>query len=858
MRVLRAEAAEICFLVLHVWLPVVNRLCSGVLYIQFILVVCFKEILEFTDKQSINEQDSQVQSEQIVTFQTGGDKIVVSKPAISVDKTMLVSAHEDRYHGLLDFLKRPIPLGRYVWTTSDGPRAILGSLNFPEVIWAQTMWAEKLKGFRYFRADLHFQIQVNASPFDVGRLWAFWSPFDAERGNRRPFNTRTNTTGYPGVEVDAGNLMTSELVIPYVSMYSHIDQLLGSQPYGLFRLQVLSQFFSQNEPNANVTVYCWMENVDLSIPTDVQNFGATVGQSGRGRPVHMTEQVERSKGVITEGAQIVGGIAKLLGNVPIIGEVAKPVAWMADATAGVASLLGFSKPSSLQTNCSYYNLPAKGFTHSDGLDQGVKLGAKPDNEIGVDHKVFGTDVDEMNIPYIIGRPNWVQAFNWPISKTPLGAPLFTIPVHAGICGTEDAGTGWTTNHYTPTHMAAVASLFRFWRGSVTFRFTAVKNPYYSGRLVIVFYPGIRFGQVTNYTSFDVAKCYQRVWDIKRDEDIEITIPFQSNLQFLRVQMHDNVRGTEAVDLTTDTITGTLAVYVDNSLRAPASVPDNIWIHVWVHGGADMTFSVPDAQPFVTVGGAPTWLLPTQATPPFSGQMMEVEESFNVNHMEIGIQNPEGSSLLVSKPKDSLLPQLACIGEVHNNLRPLTRRFTQATNVVTLVSGSSLTLDPAWFESFQANQTSMLEYISRFYAFYRGSIRFKVFVGQTFTPDASSGVNTRWAMASSAQLLSTSPINYDSPVNNAAGYGGGRFAHIQSIDLNPILEIECPYYSNVPMQLVSNTYITNLHLRMVYKFNQLTPNSLGPGANYRIFKAGGDDFSFGYLIGAPPLFRTGFM
>ena len=194
---------------------------------------------------------STIEKQQIVTFQTGGDMVHTSKPAIAQEDTMLMSAEEVREHSIKDFLGRPVPIATVAWATTDNPNDVLPgtALHFPTVIWNTNMWAEKLKGFRFLKADLNFQVQVNGSPFDVGRLFAFWSPFDQERDDLRPFKSRTNVTGYPGLEIDVGNKMTGTLTIPYASMYSHIDQVKGAQPYGTFRLYVISQFFSQNDPH---------------------------------------------------------------------------------------------------------------------------------------------------------------------------------------------------------------------------------------------------------------------------------------------------------------------------------------------------------------------------------------------------------------------------------------------------------------------------------------------------------------------------------------------------------------------------------------------------------------------------------
>lgn len=794
---------------------------------------------------------------------------------MAIEESTLVSAHEDRVHGLLDFLERPILVAEYSWTTSDVFGTPIVTLPFPETIWSQEMWNEKLKGFRYLRADLNFQIQLNGSPFDVGRLWCFWSPFDSERGDRRPSRYLTCTTGYPGVEVDLGNMMTSELTIPYVSMYTHIDQLLGSQPYGIFRVQVMSSFESQTNTSASISIYCWLTNIDLAIPTDTNELGATVpvllSQSGRGRSVNLnSEQVVRSKSnIISSGSRIVGDAARMFANVPVIGEIAKPVAWLSDVTQGAASMLGFSKPTTIQAVSSFAQIPGRGFTHTDGLDNSTVLGSKQTNEVGSSRAVFGTHEDELSTSYVIGRPNWIQAFRWNTAAPPRQLPLFKIPVHAGICGTEhEEGTN---TQLQATHMSYVASMHRFWRGSVSFRLSVVKNAYYSGRLVVVFYPGYKTGQIVNYNSANVSKCPQWIWDIKRDADLQITIPFQSNLQYLRVLMHNNIVVPDSDDLGPDTITGVLAVFVDNPLRAPATVPDHVWTMVWVHGGADMTFAIPDMVRFAPMDTPPALLLPTIATPPFEeeevvtlrAQMMRVENTFDVNHKQAGMQNPEGSSLLESRPKTSLTPELMCIGEMHNNLRPYTRRLGLIQSVTVLAPNTGITLDPAFFfDALDQVRANPLNFVTRIYAFYRGSMRYKFFITAVTTASAPPDPSSVWVPhqfvgASTSELVSGNPRQLLTVPDSSTRIGSGRMVHYQPIDNNPVFEITCPYYSNVPMQLISKTYVTNLHLRMVYKL-WLALNTPDDVLQFFCFKAGGDDFDCGFLIGPPLIQRTGML
>ena len=1019
-----------------------------------------------------------------------------SKPAIAQEDTMLMSAEEVREHSIKDFLGRPVPIVTVAWATTDNPNDVLPgtALHFPTVIWNTNMWAEKLKGFRFLKADLNFQVQVNGSPFDVGRLFAFWSPFDQERDDLRPFKSRTNVTGYPGLEIDVGNKMTGTLTIPYASMYSHIDQVKGSQPYGTFRLYVISQFFSQNDPNIDVTVYCWLTNVHVATPTTVTTLGFDIedwmvnpfyGKDIVKQEVNsfseipfrsQSESESRSaRGIVTGGARLVGQAARMFANVPVVGEVAKPLAWMSDVVGGAATLMGFSKPVSVASNTVFQNVPAKGFTHSDGLDQSVMLGSKPDIEIKDSFKVFGTDEDEMNLSRVISKPNWIEAFNWKMTDDPKLSYLYMLPLTAGICGTE-TNAAFSGNYFFPTHMAMVASAFRYWRGSISVRLTAVKNQYYSGRLVIVYYPGRRPTDIIDYTTGDVNMCPKWIWDVKEDAEIQLTFEFNSNAQWLRTKLFNNKDPAQVAVLTTDTIIGFFAVYVDNKLRAPATVPDNIWIHVYVHGGSDMRFAVPDmvrygnynavpaaallplaptltneqyefllelyhsknpkvdtdkikqylvkhnrsldrlnknrfakqitgydkfrpqcgdcdeacssndliyitsyvcagqryflfksrgngqikiikidsiagsaldkapggSKPFrpqmyrpdkkekveldnlkrltscvnkelivsdvnfhrgflfveldfsdhekgliytpnvhlelflamckfpiqvellkgaISLLDQSTWLMETgfsksKQEKEFRSQMLKVESTFDINGRNTsGVANPEGSSLLDMPKENNLNPEMYCIGEVINNLRPLTRRFSldfawASTGVV-----PPFTLDPAWF--FDPSPVSVrtpINYFSRMYVFYRGSVRYKIFVTRDNTRQVSSSAIPR-VIITSSEIISTSPRSYITVPDAPSSASGGRFTQVQYNELNPIVEVTCPFYSNVPIQLVSRTYITDLHLRMIYKLST-TADVATTNNNGSIWKAAGDDFSYGYLVGCPPLLDYG--
>lgn len=813
---------------------------------------------------------------QIVTFQNGGAVVSSSKPAMVTDICMTSAGLEDREHTITDFLGRPVVLWSGVWTNASTSRTILKNLLFPSTIWQTPMWAEKLKGFRFLRCTLNFRLLINASPFDSGRLYMFWSPFDQERDNYRPYFSRTNWTGYPGIEIDVGNKMTADLKIPYVSMFTHLDQTRNLQPYGALRVGVISDYVSANDTQVDYTVYGWLTDVQLSVatPAYAQGFGCLEGG------IAQMEGSERSKqGIISGSAKVVGDAARLFQNTPGIKGFVKPVAWMADAVKGVASALGFSKPIDSQAPMTMVNIPAKNYTNADGLDNSVLLGAMHTNETKHDPSVFGTTADEMSIPYVINKFNWIQGFQWATDKAPKVDALFKIPVHAGICGT-DAIPGFApeNEHYSTTHMSMVASAFRLWRGSIVFRFSAVKNKYYSGRLVFAYFPGVLPNQIIDYTTYDIGKAYQWIWDVKEDSELEIAIPYNSNTQFMRVRMHNNNDPTSVGSITNDMCTGTLAVFVDNRLRGPSTVWPNIWIQVFVKGGSDMAFAIPDMTRFIPIEDMPvTSLLPSGPEVPSAkereikeamenlktlvrqsraspskfvlakAQMMEMEE-FDINDNNVGKAAETRNLMLDKKPDVKACCDEFCSGEMIRNLRLLTRRFGTAYGVE-ITANAGYTLDPAYFGGFDAGafyRTTPLRYFSRMYAFYRGGRRYKVVVNKSgFVGNTNASV-----VVTSSEIVSSSPRPYT--VTPSANLNG--FEHTLDTNHNAFCEVTAPFYSNVPIQVISNDYTVPNHLRMIYRaFVGITENSA-----VRIMEAANDDFSFGYLIGPPVVIPSGFL
>jgi hypothetical protein len=790
---------------------------------------------------------------QTVSYQHGAGVMNVKRPFIADNVEKKHTGQENRVHGLLDFLARPVSFYQVPMTVGDARSIALAQIDLPTDIWSVPVWADKLKNFRFFRCTVNFVFLVNASPFDTGRLYALWSPFNAYAGVRRPAATRTNVTGYTGVEIDLGNQETVEFKIPFVSWLSHMDQTTANNIFGSMILTVLTPFQSTNAgSSASIDIQMYLTDVDLTIPTPVPTLPMLAQMNGE-------ENEGLSKVVVGTAAKVVKEASNLV-NKPVKTPAPVP-GWVENLAAPLLSNIGFSKPVNYSNVSPFENIPGKGYTHVEDVFNGVTVGAMPNNQLEDDMSTFGTTVDEMNFAHVCARSVWYQSFSWALSAQARDL-LYLIDVSPGVCGSDTwpSGSSYDVN-LNPTPMAWVAGFHQFWRGSLIYRFSAVKNAFYSGRLRFVFFPGYRSFDVGDYNSLNVHAAYSWIWDLKLDSDLEITIPYQNNAQWSDVRLFRPVRPNTNYP-TLDSITGVLAVFVDNPLRAPSTCPSTVNINCYIRGGHDLEFAIPTNPRYVPFDWDATDIYPSTGALPMVAQMMTMDDPLGDDQEKTGDDKEEGQSLLEVTPGINTYPVRATIGEKIDSIGKLIKRFTLVFGNFTPTVGAGYMLDPKNFFNWNTGSSGKLNplaYFSWLYRFYRGSIRYMFFVrdfgGQptgTATLDnliAALNYNPRFVVATNG-LISGPPLPYSAPT---VTFLADQFEHSQFLKLNPVVQVTLPFYSNVPQQLISVANDDTRVKRMSYIFFIYTlPTGYLP-PKFDIYQAAGDDWRFGTMVAPPILF-----
>jgi hypothetical protein len=860
----------------------------------------------------------------------------------SPQAAVLAPGSELRNHTIEDILQRPVRISQQSWTVSQVQGTDLYDVAFPEaIINASNIVKDKLQNFTYLRADICVRVIINASTFQQGKLLAYFAPFSRVVGNRGALNDHLPAkTAFPHVVLDAATGNSGDLRIPFVNPYTHYNLTTQQGDMGNLKISVLNQL--KTLTNCTVTVFAWFENIDLGVPTARKNLATLSARNVADTAVttsdkemiynliksgvirvkksadttgklefltpyksQVAEDREKSStGIISETLEHIGGAAGGMKNLPIVGDVFKPVEWIANSASKVSALMGLSKPTSVETQSKFQNVPGFGFTNSDGLDQSVMLACKPDNQVQMRGDLFGSKVDEMDINYVAAHSCWFQTFEWKSSVDPLVAPLLNeIAVHPGICPFAD-------DNYESTLLSFVSAPFRYWRGGLTYKVQAAKTSFHSGRIRIAFVPSGVLSQ-----GYNLDTCYSWIMDLRTSDQMEFTIPYISNTQYKEVILAP-VSGVP----TTAGTTGVLVTEVLNALRAPDTVEQSIEINMWISGASDYQLAIPDFNRYKIGNGtakaspqrdefassrileideipteAPELVPPPRERPRTRRGAPDLDYDFSSGYESqvLGAFQDQGfndfsdaAQMFGMKSTDQLTPKTLTIGEDVQNIRSLIKRFGMRAEGSITTRYANFYVNNGFFGEAEDEDVVALDYFSWMYRFYRGGQRYKFFIEPATVPTGavSKGetrsyitpiptTDTPYVFVSGVYNANGVPQPGTLQTNNAAPptryYRGTNFTTCHFPRLNPIVEVTVPYYANTPIlpiiakdgvaladikyNAVGLGYQGQIILDHEWDGTNIVPkpNALAR-ANVKYSTAAADDFSFGWLVGPPTL------
>lgn len=750
---------------------------------------------------------------------------------------LLRSVKETRTHDIKDFLGRPSVLSTGIISTANAIGDTIFQVDLPADLLALAMYREKTRGFLSFRATVNLRFQANAQRFQQGRLFINYFPQAILNPKKDSivFPSLTLSTQLPRVDFDFSTDSDVALSIPYVSPTLGFNQTDGTGAMGTYRVRVYSPLVSPGGPaTVDWTVWCWFTDVELDFPT------LTPQSSRPRRQARKLEPSEMETAPISTLFKKVSSAATLFKDVPLLSSVAGTVSWAANIGAKVAAAFGFSNPDTPNTTSFVHANLANDIANVNAVGNAVSLGLLSDNKVAVLPGFSGTDIDEMSFNYLASIPSYIDRFSWTTSQTATSM-IYSKSLSPGTMATFSPSA---PDFAYPTPMLYIANMFKYWRSGFVFTFKFVKTEFHSGRLAVVFIPGLS----TLPTSFlDSKYGYREVLDLRESNEFTITIPYAATLPYMS-------RNNGATAPNYDNM-GWLYIYVLNPLVAPTTVSPSIDVIVEV--AADDTFevAVPDNMYFPPVmyqpgTGAPT--ITTHYDDEFEPQALG--ENVQDNSKEATTMPDAPSIAGIANNDGGLAAAVNCIGEKIVSFRSLAKRaapiFSSGapTNIIDVLRPKIVSLTN-YSDNTAVPAPYALDYISMIaplYNYQRGGLKFHAYTtsgtsGRTFL---RAGLAPNSLGTAPAVILLTA--DEDKMVNNSlAIHTGPEIAGGLSFTVPQYSRTHCEMYR---LWTASNSLPTDIYcsdLRIYVKGNAQSGTT-------RILRQAADDWTCGFFTGCMPI------
>lgn len=801
--------------------------------------------------------------------------------------------------GLEDFFARPIKIYSFSWTVGNN---VFASPNPWKLYFDNARVVNRIANYRNIRCQLNMKIVLNGNGFHYGRILASYLPYAnidilTKQGRNLVPQDAIAESQRPHLYLDPSCSQGGTLSVPFFWHKNNLDIVNEEwEDMGdlVFRsLQPLSHANGATD-SVTVSVFAWITNVTLSGPTST-NPGNIVAQAGI--------YDEYSANPISAPMNTLAAIASKLKDMPIISPFAKATEVIATSVGAVAKLFGYSRPNNLEPIAPYKPTYVGDLSCVNNLDTAVKLSADCKQELTIDPRTVGLPpVDELNIRYLATKESYLTQFSWDIADA-AETLLWNCYVTPALFDT--VGTGASKEHHMTASCFATHP-FKYWRGTMRFRFMVVASAYQKGRLRINYDPWLKTG--TEYNTN-----YNTIVDLASDRDFTIEIGWANSRSYLKI-MHANVATIlpfSTAALTTpyeDFMNGVLSVFVVNELTTPNStVTNDAAVNVLVSAGDDIDVSIP------TMVGLTEMRVYEEQSGEYEGDLYDTDPNSDILSLwdlfliyTGQIQLPEVQAGEVSHadqdatqeqsaPEQSVMLDHCAAPEVKEDntlnvffadpicsLRTLMKRYCfsiqQAPQnfAINKLEYTNKPLDPGYdahgihvtTTAAQYNYAEMtwVGYVSSAFAGWRGGLRWKhqlCSFGVDSTAPRPVALFAYNHLEDNADLAAPATVN-TIPVNTETYSSAARRTYYQKIgngaittpyEQNPCVEIETPYYSYNRFS-PNKTYTSAEGSEFNPQHHLLASGWMGAanneGAYIVSFCAAGEDYSPFFYIG-PPVF-----
>jgi len=794
------------------------------------------------------------EQEIITSFYDSTEQYVTDVTTDRTDSTMNM-ADSDTYK-LQDFLSRPIQIRSISWTPGND----LNIGFYPwDVFFKDKRIVNRMSNYRFIKGDLCVKFMINGNGFYYGRVLATYEPFYTV--NDRPIQVDQSvllcrSSQRPKLFLDPCSSQGGTMRIPLLwptngfSITEFSPQTIGRIDLRSFGTLVHA---NGSTNSINIQVWAWMENVRLEVPTSVEP-SYLIPQSGE----------EEYTGIVSKPAAAVAAVAGKLTDLPVLGPYAKATHMVSSTVGNVARLFGYSKPNAVENIHMYTPRYLGNLASTQGVDTSTTLAGDPKRELTIDPSTLGLpNRDELHFKHLGNIESYIGTFSWDVTEaqetilnkilvTPLQFVRYTNP-----------GDSTTTYQYASTGFMALP--FCYWRGSLKFRFQIIASNFHRGRLRITYDPLAVPAEGT-----DENVVVNHIVDIADDKDFTIEVGWGTDRPWLETE--DTSGQIPPFGSDADSVfdpyyhNGILSVSVLSKLTSPSdSYGVGINVNVFVSAGDDFEVAVPTLKniQYMSVFSDPTANEVLKLRP----QSGDVED----DSANAPMDNTTDTKLLVSDTIGS--SQDVFFADPFVSFRTLLKRYTLADTTRTQQASLSNvkinfphrpfyygydpdgihndTSDPP--REFNFVHNNFVSFILSAYAVYRGSIRWKTYIGSP-----SSSATFRVAMN---PQIKNSPYSEDvEPTGSTNSQWASSSlvldscatgALATSVDQNPILEFEAPWYTNTRFGLSQSFSVTTTDKFFPERGHSYSFTNDG-AAYLERYVATGEDMICGFFLGMPPV------
>lgn len=804
-------------------------------------------------------------------FRDGSTQWHVAYPP-GEDSTRDVAHHDDV--SLASFFERPIYQANFAWDPAAAT-PFFQAFDPWTAFFSNTRVANRVSNFAVMRCRLRVKIMVSGNGFYYGRLLAHYDPmsvYNTVSGYGSGATTRTCVQASQGLHafIDPCESQGCEFTLPFIYPYDAVSlttadlSTMGSMY--IRQLQPLKHSNGDTNP-ISVSVFIWAEDVKLSIPTTVNRDGITPQSADFGiRP----QGDEYGTGPVSMVASAVAQASGRLARIPVIGKYMRATEMASGTMASIARLFGFSRPSIIVPSITMKPDLVSKLAVTDIADHSTKLTVDSKQEVSIDPTIVGIGCpDELTLRHLVGQQSYLTQFP------------FTTVASAGTLLWEARVTPMTYAYNAGTwHLPACAFAalpFKYWRGTMRYRFQIVASAFHKGRIAVTWDPNFMTGTIVPNL------LYTRVIDLADERDFTVDVAWGQQSHYC---LTSNLSATEpyvtAIHYAgaTRTANGVVSVTVLNDLTSPSSLVNNdIAINVYVSMCDDAEFAVPTSR-FRALTFAPTNGIQTQ-----SGEfgIKPQDEAFEtVDTQEKNAPATEMSKEILGECMPvSDASNAVYFGEKVSSFRQLLKRFNYWGSLASPGAAEGtwnmIIGDAPQARGFYVNgmytdgvnsvnycYTTLITYLAPAFIATRGGYRRKYvlttassnpqsFMTLDLNVDGLSPVTHSNTFV--ARVITTPAARAIARLNNM--YHGATGKAITAITQMPVLEVELPFYTdaryNNPRQPSGRAAVGGTQERS----HTLQVDQLSGTPFVDVYVAAAEDYTLIGFQGCPPIQTVSF-